>query len=193
MGRVAAARDQRVEAFRRGPDGPATRLQPWPSGFDGEEALGRALAVADVALAAAEESHWHVLAVFEKTLGPNHPQVATMHRRLADLHQGMGRRARAETHLRTALGVRTAALGPRHPDTATDSAALGLFLAADGREAEAEPLLRDALATFRSAFGPDSPQVEVLAEALEALPLDGCLARAGGGELVSASFRGPGR
>jgi hypothetical protein len=115
MGRVATARDQRVEAFRRGPDEPATRLQPWPSGSDGEEALGRALAAADVALAAAEESHWHVLAVFEKTLGPNHPQVATMHRRLADLHQGMGRRARAESHLRTALAVRTAALGTLRP------------------------------------------------------------------------------
>ena len=59
----------------------------------GETSLLGALALAEEGLAAAEESYWQVLAVFERTLGSEDPEVAMFHRRLAEACQGRARRA----------------------------------------------------------------------------------------------------
>jgi hypothetical protein len=57
-----------------------------------------ALALADEALAAVEESYRRVLAVFEKSLGPEHVEVAVIHRCLAEADHYRGRWAEAEGH-----------------------------------------------------------------------------------------------
>ncbi|MGH8971973.1 MAG: hypothetical protein ACRD0C_02065 [Acidimicrobiia bacterium] len=48
------------------------------------------MALVDEGLAAAEESYWRVLAIFEGSLGTGHPEVAAMKRRIADAHLGCG-------------------------------------------------------------------------------------------------------
>jgi tetratricopeptide (TPR) repeat protein len=128
-----------------------------------------ALSWAEEGLVAAEESCWRVLAVFERSLGSEHSEVASIHRRLADAHQGRGRFAEAEAHLRKALAVRTAALGVRHPATAADEAALGQLLVTDGRFEEAEALLRRALRTFQLLLGRRAPETVVVSRQLLAL------------------------
>ncbi len=55
-----------------------------------ETGLLGALALVDEGLAAAEESYWRVLAIFEGSLGTGHPEVAAMKRRIADAHLGCG-------------------------------------------------------------------------------------------------------
>jgi tetratricopeptide (TPR) repeat protein len=117
-------------------------------------------------LVAVEESCWRVLAVFERLLGAEHTEVASIHRRLADAHQGRGRFAEAEAHLRKALAVRTAAFGVRHPSTAADEVALGQLLAADGRFEEAERLLRRALRTFQLLLGRNAAETIVVSRQL---------------------------
>jgi hypothetical protein len=55
-----------------------------------ETSLLGALALVDEGLAAAEESYWRVLEVFESSLGAEHPEVAAVKRRIADAHLSGG-------------------------------------------------------------------------------------------------------
>jgi tetratricopeptide (TPR) repeat protein len=135
----------------------------------GETGLLDALTLAEEGLAAAEESYWRVLDVLERSLGPEDPEVATIHRRLAMTEQCRGRRAEAEAHVRMALALHKKALGPRDPATAADEVALGQLLAAEGRYEEAQPLLREAHRTLRSALGRQAPETLLVSQNLSAL------------------------
>ena len=59
------------------------------------------------------------MAIHEKALGPNHPDVATIGT-LAVLYDPQGRYADAESLYKRALAIREKALGPDHPDVATN-------------------------------------------------------------------------
>ena len=59
------------------------------------------------------------LAIREKALGPDHPDVAQSLNNLAELYQAQGRYAEAEPLYKRALAIREKALGPDHPDVAT--------------------------------------------------------------------------
>ena len=59
------------------------------------------------------------LAITEKALGPEHPDVATSLNNLAALYESQGRYAEAEPLYKRALAIREKALGPEHPDVAT--------------------------------------------------------------------------
>src|SRR5262249_14718706 len=59
-----------------------------------------------------------VLAVREKTLGPNHPDVAQTLNNLANVYQSESKHARAEDLYRRAIAICEKALGPGHPDVA---------------------------------------------------------------------------
>ena len=59
------------------------------------------------------------LAISEKALGPEHPDVATSLNNLALLYQAQGRYAEAEPLHKRALAISEKALGPEHPDVAT--------------------------------------------------------------------------
>jgi tetratricopeptide (TPR) repeat protein len=59
-----------------------------------------------------------VLAIREKALGAEHPDVAQSLNNLAALYQFLGDYAKAELLYQRALAIREKALGPEHPDVA---------------------------------------------------------------------------
>ena len=59
------------------------------------------------------------LAIYEKALGPDHPDVATSLNNLAVLYSNQGRYADAEPFHKRALAIYEKALGSDHPDVAT--------------------------------------------------------------------------
>ena len=107
--------------------------------------LLQALALAEEAFVAAEESYLSSLAVLDACLGPDHPEKATVYRNLANLQRARGRPVQGERYARTAMAIRTKALGRAHPEVATDALVLASFLSEQGKHDEAEPLVRRAL------------------------------------------------
>ena len=103
------------------------------------------------------------LAIREKALGPDHPDVAQALYTLALIYYVQGRYADAEPLLKRSLAIREKALGPDHPDVATVLNTLALTYYVQGRYADAEPLYKRSLAIREKALGPDDPAV---AEAL---------------------------
>jgi CHAT domain-containing protein len=99
------------------------------------------------------------LAIYEKALGPDHPNVATSLNNLAELYRQQGRDEDAEPLYKRSLAIREEALGPDHPDVATSLNNLAVLYAAQGRYADAEPLLKRSLAIFEKALGPEHPDV----------------------------------
>ena len=68
--------------------------------------------------AKAEPLYQEALRIWQKVLGPEHPDTATSLNNLAVLYQAMGEYAKAEPLLQEALRIRQKVLGPEHPDTA---------------------------------------------------------------------------
>ena len=101
------------------------------------------------------------LAIHEKALGPDHPDVATSLNNLAVLYQAQGRYGDAEPLYKRALAIREKALGPDHPDVAQSLNNLAELYKDQGRYADAEPLFKRALAIHEKALGPDHPDVAV--------------------------------
>jgi CHAT domain-containing protein len=103
-----------------------------------------------------------VLALREKVLGPDHPDVATVLNSFGILYDKQGRYAEAEPLYKRALAIREKALGPDHPDhflVAMSLANLAVLYGNQRRYAEAEPLNKRALAIFEKTLGPDYPAV----------------------------------
>ena len=67
----------------------------------------------------AEPLYERALALREKALGPEHPDVATSLNNLAELYEAQGQYARAEPLYQRALAIAEKALGPEHPNMAT--------------------------------------------------------------------------
>jgi tetratricopeptide (TPR) repeat protein len=80
-----------------------------------------------------------VLAIREKALGADHPDVAASLNNLALLYANQGRYADAEPLYKPALAIREKALGPNHPDIAQSLNNLALLYHNQGRYADAEP------------------------------------------------------
>ena len=59
------------------------------------------------------------LAIREKALGPEHPDVAVSLSNLADLYRDQGKYGEAEPLYQRSLAIREKMLGPEHPDVAT--------------------------------------------------------------------------
>jgi len=100
------------------------------------------------------------LAIGERSLGPDHPSVATRLNNLAELLRATNRLAEAEPLYRRALAIDEASLGPDHPDVARDLNNLAKLLEATNRLAEAEPLYRRMVLiflNFRRATGHAHP------------------------------------
>ena len=107
----------------------------------------------------AEPLYKRSLAIREKALGPDHPDVATSLNNLAVLYDNQGRYADAEPLYKRSLAIREKALGPDHPDVATSLNNLAVLYENQGRYADAEPLYKRSLAIFEKALGPDHPDV----------------------------------
>ena len=109
--------------------------------------------------AKAEPLYRRVLAIREKVLGPDHPDVATTLHDLALLYGATDRPAEAEPLYRRVLVIEEKGLGPEHPDLATTLYNLADLYETTGRYAEAEPLYRRALAIEEKALGLDHPDL----------------------------------
>jgi CHAT domain-containing protein len=97
--------------------------------------------------------------IFEKALGPMHPEVAINLNRLAMLYQSQGAYAKAEPLYGRALDLREKALGPMNPAVAESLHNLARLYHDQGAYPEAEPLLVRALDIDEKALGPVHPDV----------------------------------
>ncbi|MBP1748989.1 MAG: Kinesin light chain [Deltaproteobacteria bacterium] len=109
--------------------------------------------------AEAEPLFQHSLTIREKTLGPDHPDVAISLNNLAELYRQQGRYAEAEPLFQRSLAIWEKALGPFHPDVAISLNNLAGLYYQMGRYAEAEPLFQRSAAIWENALGPDHPEV----------------------------------
>ncbi|WNZ44126.1 tetratricopeptide repeat protein [Leptolyngbya boryana CZ1] len=102
-----------------------------------------------------------VLAIAEKILPPNHPNLAQSINNLAFLYRAQGRLSEAEPLLQRALKIRETVLPPNHPDLAQSINNLASLYQAQGRLSEAEPLLQRALKIRETALPPNHPDLAV--------------------------------
>ncbi|HZL70244.1 MAG TPA: tetratricopeptide repeat protein [Candidatus Limnocylindrales bacterium] len=109
--------------------------------------------------AAAEPLFRRALAIDDKALGPEHPDVARDLSNLAELLYHKGEYPAAEPLFRRALAIDEKALGPDNPDVAIRLNNLGLLLKSEGNYSAAEPLYQQALAIWERELGPDHPDV----------------------------------
>jgi len=109
--------------------------------------------------AKAEPLYERALAIWEKALGPEHPDVATALNNLAGLYGAQGQYAKAEPLYGRALAIWEKALGPEHPNMAASLNNLAGLYHAQGQYAKAEPLYGRALAIWEKALGPEHPNV----------------------------------
>jgi tetratricopeptide (TPR) repeat protein len=119
----------------------------------------------------AEPLYQRALAISEKALGPEHPDMAASLNNLAGLYKAQGRYVDAEPLYQRSLAIEAEplyqrslviwekALGSEHPDVATSLNNLATLSRAQGRYAQAEPLLRRSLAIWEKALGPEHPDV----------------------------------
>jgi CHAT domain-containing protein len=99
------------------------------------------------------------LAIREKTLGHDHPDLATTLNNLASLYDSQGRYADAEPLYQRSLAIAEKVLGRDHPDVALSLNNLALLYHNQGRYAEAEPLYKRSLSIREKALGRDHPDV----------------------------------
>ncbi|MDQ3919080.1 MAG: FxSxx-COOH system tetratricopeptide repeat protein [Acidobacteriota bacterium] len=109
--------------------------------------------------AGAEQLFARSLAIRERSLGPDHPDVATGLNNLASLYDSLGRYAEAEPLYMRSLAIREKSLGPDHPRLALSLNNLAYLYNRQGRYVESEPLLARALSINEKALGPDHPSV----------------------------------
>jgi hypothetical protein len=107
----------------------------------------------------AEPLYKQVLALREKALGPEHPEVGKCLNFLAVLYGRQGRSVEAEPLYKRALAIQENALGPEHPDVAWSLNPLGALYGRQGRYAEAELLHKRALAIREKVLGAEHPEV----------------------------------
>ncbi|MEA2599595.1 MAG: eukaryotic-like serine/threonine-protein kinase [Acidobacteriota bacterium] len=108
------------------------------------------------------------LAIQEKRLGPDDPEVAMTLNSLGIVYGYGGELEKAETFFQRALKIRQAALGPEHPDVAMTLNNLALVRVNQKRYAEGDELFRRVLAIRERVLPPDHPD---LAATLESLAL----------------------
>jgi CHAT domain-containing protein len=107
----------------------------------------------------AEQLFRRSLAIREKSLGPNHLDVAVSLDNIVDLICDDDRYAEAEPLARRSLAIRQAALGQAHPLVADSLNNLAVILDNEKRPQEAEPLLKQALDIRLRALGEAHPDV----------------------------------
>jgi CHAT domain-containing protein/Tfp pilus assembly protein PilF len=99
------------------------------------------------------------LAIREKALGPDHPDVAASLNNLALLYGEKREYGRAEPLYLRAFAILEKALGPDHPKVAISLHNLALLYGEKGEYGRAEPLYLRALAILEKALGLDHPKV----------------------------------
>ena len=96
------------------------------------------------------------LAIDERALGPEHPDVARNLSNLAMLYRVQGKYAEAEPFYQRALEIWENALGPEHPLVATSLENYAALLRETGRNAEANEMEARAKA-IRAKHAEENP------------------------------------
>jgi tetratricopeptide (TPR) repeat protein len=99
------------------------------------------------------------LAIRKKSLGPDHPDVATSLNNLAALYHSQGQYAKAEPLYQQALAIWKKSLGPDHPNVARSLNNLAALYDSQGQYAKAEPLYQQSLAILEKALPADHPNL----------------------------------
>jgi len=109
------------------------------------------------------------LAIREKALGAEHPDVAASLNNLAALYDTQGQYGKAEPLYQRALTIVEKALGPEHPHVAASLNNLAALYDAQGQYGKAEPLYERALQILKKALPSDHPNLAQLMENYSAL------------------------
>lgn len=99
------------------------------------------------------------LRLLEKTIGSDHPDIATALNNMALIHYSKGNLEQAEPLYRRALMIDERVLGYDHPGVATDLNNLALLYKKQGNLEAAEPLLKRALSIKERTFDPGHPSL----------------------------------
>ncbi len=99
------------------------------------------------------------LAIQERTLGPEHPDVASTLSDLANNDAATGDLAQAQARHERALAILEKELGPDHPDVAVSLTNLGNIHCDTGAYDAARPLYERALTILERTRGPEHPDV----------------------------------
>jgi len=97
------------------------------------------------------------LAIYEKALGPGHPNTAAALNNLAALYQSAGAYAKAKPLYLSSLAIYEKVRGPAHPDTAAALHNLAELYRVTGDYTKAEPLYERALAIQEKVLGRGHP------------------------------------
>jgi len=107
------------------------------------------------------------LAIWEKALGPDHPDVATSLNNLATLYYQQGDYAKAEPLFKRSLAILEKALGPDNPAVVTSLHTLARFYWDQSGDPDKIKSLRErAWAIEKKALGPDHPDVATILDTL---------------------------
>ena len=117
-------------------------------------------------LAGARPYTERALAIWERVLGPEHPDTAGSLNNLGYLLQAMGDLEGARPYYERALDIRERVLGPEHPDTAASLNNLAFLCYDEGDLPAAADLMRRALAIWEKVLGPDHPNTRGSREGL---------------------------
>ena len=124
-------------------------------------------------LAVARPLFERALAIYEKTLGPEHPNTATSLNNLAMNLREQGDLAAARPLFERALAIHEKALGPEHPNTNRVRCNLARLLITSGHAREALGSAETALRAHEKALGPNhrwtKDSARVTADALDVL------------------------
>src|SRR5262249_25987632 len=107
----------------------------------------------------AEPIYKRALAIRERALGPDHPDVGQSLNNLAGIYRAQGRYGEAEPLLERTIAIFEKALGSDHPNVGASLNNLAEAYRAEGRYDQAEQLYKRALAIWEKALGPDHPNV----------------------------------
>ena len=103
--------------------------------------------------------HEQALGIWERAMGPDHPEVAIVLNNLGNVRWQTGEYTQARALYVRALAVWERTLGPDHPAVATGLASVANVEFSDGAYAEARVMFERALAITVAAQGPDHPNV----------------------------------
>ncbi len=109
--------------------------------------------------AKAESLHLRSIAIGEKALGKEHPEVATSLNNLAGLYKSQGSYAKAESLYLRSLAIREKVLGKEHPDVANSLNSLAGLYYSQGSYVKAESLFLRSLAIEEKALGKEHPDL----------------------------------
>ena len=107
----------------------------------------------------AEPLYQRAIVIGEKTLGPEHPNLASWLNNLANLYRAQGKYEEAEPLFKRAIAIDEKTLGPEHPDLATKLNNLASLYQHQGKYEEAKPLFKRAIAIGEKTLGPEHPNL----------------------------------